>query len=83
MPVEGACCPKCVENWVTADPAEFLDVPPSTDLKIRCQSLVQPSKVDWFFSKDDGATWTEIERTVIRLDYTIKHITSENDGKIL
>ncbi|XP_063676879.1 SCO-spondin-like [Bolinopsis microptera] len=83
MPVyEGdACCPDCVEQWLTAEPAEFTDVTQSSDLKISCQSLVTPSRVDWFFSSDEGATWTEIVRELNRLDYTIKDITSDNDGQ--
>ena len=79
-----ACCPKCVEVWVTADPAEYLNVPQSTDLRISCTSLVTPTVVNWFYSSDEGATWTEIERAgVSRLDYNIKDITSENDGRIV
>ena len=85
MPVyEGdACCPDCVEQWLTAEPAEFTDVTQSSDLKISCQSPVSPTKVDWYFSSDEGATWTEIVRVVNRLDYTIKGITSDNDGKTI
>ena len=78
---EGACCPRCVEDWVTADPAEYTDVPLSSDLTIRCSGLVPANTVDWFFSNDDGETWTEIDRDVNRMTYTIKKITAENDGK--
>lgn len=79
---EGACCPRCVEDWVSADPAEHTDVPLSSDLTISCSGLVPANTVDWFFSNDDGATWTEIDRNVNRMTYTIKTISAGNDGKI-
>ena len=66
---------------MSADPAEYLDVPQATNLVITCTSLVEPNVVDWFFSADDGTTWTEIVRSVNKLDYTIKDITSDNDGE--
>ena len=76
-----ACCPTCVEDWLSADPAEYLDVPQATNLVITCTSLVKPRIVDWFFSADNGTTWTEIVRSVNRLVYTIKDITSDDDGE--
>ena len=65
----------------TADPAEYTDVPLSYDLTIRCSGLVPANIVDWrLISNDDGETWTEIDKEVNRMTYTIKQITAKNDG---
>ena len=62
---------------------EYKDVPQYTDLELECQSVVKPFRMIWSYSKDDGATWEELETpNKANMKYTITGITDQNDGEI-
>ena len=76
---DDACCATCVEDWLTADPDAFVDVPQFTDITLRCESVVKPNAVAWFYSEDNGESWQEIEGAN-KLEYTLEDITPDNGG---
>ena len=77
---EDSCCPDCVEDWLWAEPAEYTDVEPGTDLIVTCSSVVKPNSVKWYFSSDSGENWTEVEEGAKGLELKIKNISAENNG---
>ena len=69
-----------MEDWLWAEPAEYTDVEPGTDLIITCSSVVKPNSVKWYFSSDSGENWTEVEEGTKGLELKIKNISAENNG---
>ena len=77
---DGECCPKCVEDWLSTEQDTYEDVERLSDLTISCTAVVNKAKVQWYFSKDGGENWEEIEGAK-KFEYTIEDITEENDGE--
>ena len=81
MYAEGECCPTCVADWLTTEQDSYEDVERLSDLTLSCTAVVEKAKVQWYFSKDEGENWEEIEGAT-KFEYTIEDITEENDGKV-
>jgi|ERR1712224_129827 len=78
---EDDCCKTCEADWLWTEQAEHTDVRQHTDLRLECQSVIRPFKVDWFYSGDGGENWELLETPgKANLFYNIPDITEENDG---